>query len=95
MQQRVGTCSLCGGDVVGYRGAWCSILPPPPDQCTLCGAIAAYCDGATSSTTEVPTSDLKMTSMTLNPPVKMRTTVDAMSLWLDTAGKWHRNELLQ
>ena len=38
MQQRVGTCSLCGGDVMGYRGAWFSIDPPPPDECASCGA---------------------------------------------------------
>ena len=41
MQQHVGTCSLCGGKVVGYRGAWHSILPPPPDTCTQCGAVRA------------------------------------------------------
>lgn len=38
MTQRVGTCSLCGGDVMGFRGAWNSILPPPPDVCAQCGA---------------------------------------------------------
>ncbi len=37
MNQRVGTCSICGGDVVGFRGAWWSILPPPPDVCSQCG----------------------------------------------------------
>ena len=41
MEQRVGTCSLCGGDVVGYRGVWMSILPPPPDRCANCGAVSA------------------------------------------------------
>lgn len=40
-EQRVGTCSLCGGDVVGVRGAWMSILPPPPDRCSSCGAVRA------------------------------------------------------
>ena len=39
-EHRVGTCSLCGGDVVGFRGAWMSILPPPPDRCSRCGAVA-------------------------------------------------------
>jgi hypothetical protein len=38
--QRVGTCSLCGGDVVGIRGPWMSINPPPPDKCSQCGATA-------------------------------------------------------
>lgn len=41
MNQRIGSCSLCGGDVVGYVGAWHSITPPPPPTCTLCGAKAA------------------------------------------------------
>ena len=40
MLQRVGTCSLCGGDVMGVRGAWWSVLPPPPDECSSCGAVA-------------------------------------------------------
>lgn len=39
-EQRVGTCSLCGGSVYGIRGAWFSINPPPPDKCTSCGAVA-------------------------------------------------------
>lgn len=38
--QRVGTCSICGGDVVGFRGAWHSVNPPPPDTCQICGAVA-------------------------------------------------------
>lgn len=37
--QRVGVCSICGGEVLGYRGAWSSVLPPPPDECSSCGAI--------------------------------------------------------
>ena len=41
MTQRVGTCSLCGGDVMGYRGMWHSILPPPPDHCASCWAVSA------------------------------------------------------
>lgn len=34
MHQRIGTCSLCGGDVVGFRGAWGATIPPPPDKCS-------------------------------------------------------------
>jgi hypothetical protein len=41
MNQRVGTCSLCGGDVVGYRGPWMGVTPPPPDKCKSCGATSA------------------------------------------------------
>lgn len=41
MLQRVGTCSLCGGDVMGYRGAWWSVMPPPSDRCAGCGAVRA------------------------------------------------------
>lgn len=37
-EQRVGTCSQCGGDVMGYRGIWMSVQPPPPDRCSHCGA---------------------------------------------------------
>lgn len=40
-EQRVGTCSLCGGNVYGTQGAYWSILPPPPDHCVDCGAVAA------------------------------------------------------
>lgn len=39
-EQRVGTCSLCGGSVHGHRGAWWGIQPPPPDHCLHCGAVA-------------------------------------------------------
>jgi hypothetical protein len=41
MEQSIGSCSLCGGDVVGHVGAWWSVLPPPPARCTSCGARAA------------------------------------------------------
>lgn len=41
MEQRVGTCSLCGGDVMGHRGAYWSVIPPPPDHCVSCGAVRA------------------------------------------------------
>ncbi len=40
MEQRVGSCSLCGGAVYGYRGAWMSVSPPPPDRCTSCYAVS-------------------------------------------------------
>ena len=39
MLQHIGTCSLCGGSVTGVRGGWYSILPPPPDTCSWCGAV--------------------------------------------------------
>lgn len=39
MNQRIGTCSLCGGDVMGWRGAWFSVNPPPPPKCANCGAV--------------------------------------------------------
>ena len=41
MQQHVGTCSLCGGEVMGYRGAWYSVEPPPEDACSHCSAVRA------------------------------------------------------
>ena len=41
MNQRVGSCSICGGDVYGFRGTWLATIPPPPDRCSACGAIAA------------------------------------------------------
>lgn len=40
-EQRIGVCSICGGEVVGYRGAWMATIPPPPDRCTSCGAVRA------------------------------------------------------
>ena len=39
--ERVGTCSLCGGNVMGVRGAWWALGPPPPDTCQECGAVAS------------------------------------------------------
>ena len=39
MKKRIGTCSICGGNVMGVRGAWMSVNPPPPDTCSLCGAV--------------------------------------------------------
>lgn len=41
MEQRVGTCSICGGEVRGFRSPWGSVNPPPPDTCSSCGAVAA------------------------------------------------------
>lgn len=38
MEQRVGTCSICGGDVMGHRGAWYAVGHPPADHCVSCGA---------------------------------------------------------
>jgi hypothetical protein len=43
-QARVGVCSLCGGSVIGHRGAWWGVIPPPADQCSLCGALRADAD---------------------------------------------------
>jgi hypothetical protein len=40
MTQRVGTCSICGGDVMGFRGVWMGVTPPPPDECCQCGAVS-------------------------------------------------------
>lgn len=37
----VGTCSLCGGDVVGHIGAWFAVVPPPLARCSRCGAVEA------------------------------------------------------
>jgi hypothetical protein len=41
MEQRIGSCSICGGDVVGWYGIWMSVIPPPPPKCTRCGAETA------------------------------------------------------
>lgn len=41
MMVRIGTCSLCGSDVLGFQGAWMSVTPPPPPRCSGCGAVAA------------------------------------------------------
>lgn len=38
MEQRIGSCSICGSDVVGWVGAWFGVTPPPPPRCTGCGA---------------------------------------------------------
>jgi len=39
MEKRIGTCSICGGDVIGYEGAWYGVNSPPPPKCADCGAI--------------------------------------------------------
>jgi len=41
MNQRIGSCSLCGGDVISFVGSWMSISPPPPARCSGCGATSA------------------------------------------------------
>jgi hypothetical protein len=41
MEQTIGTCSICGGEVRAYYGVWMSILPPPPPSCANCGARVA------------------------------------------------------
>ena len=38
---RVGTCSVCGGDVYGHRGPWFGVNLPPNDECKQCGAVGA------------------------------------------------------
>jgi len=38
MNQRIGTCSLCGGAVTTYFGAYGGVTPPNP-SCEGCGAI--------------------------------------------------------
>ena len=38
MTHRVGTCSICGGDVMGNRYLW-SIDPPALDECASCYAV--------------------------------------------------------
>lgn len=43
-EQRIGECSICGGDVVYFVGVWMSIIPPPPPHCTSCGAVSAAHD---------------------------------------------------
>jgi len=41
MEQRIGSCSLCGGDVRGFVGVWMGVTPPLPPRCTGCGARPA------------------------------------------------------
>lgn len=37
-EQRIGTCSICFGDVVGFRGGGDIHIQTPPARCTSCGA---------------------------------------------------------
>lgn len=37
MMRRVGACSKCGGDVLGFRGEWRANDPMPRDLCGRCG----------------------------------------------------------
>lgn len=41
MDRKIGSCSICGGDVVAYEGPWMATVPPPPPHCTSCGAVTA------------------------------------------------------
>ena len=41
MNQVIGRCSICGGEVVGHVGAWWATIPPPPAKCSSCGAVEA------------------------------------------------------
>lgn len=45
MDQRIGSCSICGGDVVHWVGAWMSTNPPPAPHCIRCGAVSAASQG--------------------------------------------------
>ena len=39
--KRVGTCSICGGDVMNTRGNWSlRVSVPPPSVCSVCGAVS-------------------------------------------------------
>jgi D-arabinose 1-dehydrogenase-like Zn-dependent alcohol dehydrogenase len=41
MEQKIGVCSICGGDVVAWRGPWHAVIPPSAPHCTNCGAVEA------------------------------------------------------
>lgn len=43
-EQRIGECSICGGDVYGHVGSLLSTVPPPPPTCRKCGAVSAAHD---------------------------------------------------
>ncbi len=40
MNQVIGSCSLCGGDVVSHVGPWMGVIPPRA-HCSSCGALEA------------------------------------------------------
>ena len=42
--RRIGTCSICGGSVMGVGGPWYRETPQPPDKCSGCGAVAQQTD---------------------------------------------------
>ena len=46
---------------MGDRGAWHSVLPPPPDKCASCGAVAA---GQSDVIEMVPTKQLVIPDIT-------------------------------
>lgn len=39
MYRTIGTCSICGGDVIEFIGPWHSITEPPEPNCSRCGAV--------------------------------------------------------
>lgn len=41
MMQRIGACSICGGDVMAWTGPYHSVVPPGPARCSQCGAVEA------------------------------------------------------
>jgi hypothetical protein len=43
-EQRIGACSICGGEVIGWVGPLWSTAPPPPPRCKNCGAVSAAHD---------------------------------------------------
>jgi hypothetical protein len=59
MNNVIGKCSICGGDVVGFTGIWMAVIPPPPAQCTSCGAVEA---GTVIKMTPAPTHPMSQLS---------------------------------
>ena len=43
-RQRIGRCSICGGDVMAHVGPWMGTVPPGPPCCASCGAVDARSD---------------------------------------------------
>ena len=54
MNQRIGTCGNCGGDVVGEVGPWLGVVPPPPPRCNRCGATPKGYDDVLQMNPPVP-----------------------------------------